>query len=61
MNTQKKTIIRVPHSGLKKLLQLTGTTYPTARKALRGYTGNDLAKKIRHTAMELGGQEYKPV
>lgn len=59
---QQKTIIKVDHSVRKELMKVLNTTYPTIRKALAGYEGNALAKKIRHVAItQYGGTIYKPI
>lgn len=39
-----------------KLMQVLNTTYPTVRAALKFETDTEIAKRIRHYAMnELGG------
>ncbi len=57
----EKTIIKVGHSVRKEIMEALGVTYPTIRKALNGLTDNELAKKIRTTALAKGGVELKIV
>lgn len=60
MKNEKKTVINVPHSKRKKIMLVLNTTYPTVKKALDGYTGSELAIKIRHIAItQMGGIEYE--
>lgn len=56
-----RTIIKVGHSVRKELMEALGVTYPTIRKALNGLTDNELAQKIRTTALAKGGIELKIV
>ena len=50
------TIIVVYHGECQYLGRLFNVSQPTVRRALRGKTDTDLAKKIRHTAIVRGGK-----
>lgn len=49
--------IKVPHGFRNHLAKIFGVSLPTVRKALEGKTDNDLARKIRKTALENNGKE----
>lgn len=52
------TKIIVDHGIKQKIKQLTGVSYPTIAKALRGQCkDNILTRSIRQAALELGGVE----
>ena len=46
---------RERQGGRTKLRDLFKTSYPTVRGALNGETNSELARKIRHTAIERFG------
>lgn len=49
--------IKVPHGCRNQLAKIFGVSLPTVRKALKGKTDNDLARKIRKAALENKGRE----
>jgi len=50
--------ILVPYGATTQIMNVFGISAPTVREALRGNSNSDLAKKIRHTALErFGGVE----
>ncbi|MGJ7025075.1 hypothetical protein GGQ94_000771 [Petrimonas sulfuriphila] len=58
MTQEKQNKILVPDGVRTKLRDLFKTSYPTVRGALNGETNSELARKIRHTAIErFGGVE----
>lgn len=57
----KKNPIIVLHEEKKYLKEVFDTSYNTVRKALNGNDNTLLQRKIRKTAIERGGKEYKPL
>ncbi len=55
-------IIMVDHGKVKKIANVFKVTEAMVSMSLRGKRNGDLAKKIRHTALEqFDGVEMKPV
>jgi len=55
MNKREIKKVKAKHGSGIKLANLFGVTTKTVSHALNGKSNNDLAKKIRKTAVQMGG------